>query len=85
MTLVLSWGIQGSHEMPRLIHPVSFETPYTTSLSELFCTTKLRPTRLQSDRTHPAIAGQFLKLLQESNIYQTEAWFQQTILGQGLG
>jgi hypothetical protein len=40
MTLALSWGIQASHEMPLLIHSVSFETPCTTSLSGLFCTTK---------------------------------------------
>jgi len=40
MTLALSWGIQASHEMPLLIHPVSLETPHTATLSGLFCTTK---------------------------------------------
>ena len=41
MTLALSWGIQASHEMPHPIYPVSFETPFTATLSGLFCTTKL--------------------------------------------
>jgi len=36
----LSWGIQASHEMPHPIYPVSFETPFTATLSGLFCTTK---------------------------------------------
>ena len=40
MTLALSWGIQASHEMPHPIYPVSFETPFTATLSGLFCTTK---------------------------------------------
>ena len=40
MTLALSWGIQASHEIPLLIHPVSLETPHTATLSGLFCTTK---------------------------------------------
>ncbi|MGB6014789.1 MAG: hypothetical protein WBG32_08685 [Nodosilinea sp.] len=40
MSLALSWGIHASHEMPRFIHTVSFETPCTATLSELFCTTK---------------------------------------------
>jgi hypothetical protein len=41
MTLALSWGIQASHEMPHPIYPVSFETPFTATLSGLFCTTKV--------------------------------------------
>ncbi|WP_397198245.1 formylglycine-generating enzyme family protein [Nodosilinea sp. LEGE 07298] len=40
MRLALSWGIQASHEMPLPIYPVSFGTPFTTTLSGLFCTTK---------------------------------------------
>jgi hypothetical protein len=40
MRLALSWGIQASHEMPLLVHPISFETPHTAILSGLFCTTK---------------------------------------------
>jgi hypothetical protein len=40
MRLALSWGIQASHEMPLLIHLVSFEIPDTETLSRLFCTTK---------------------------------------------
>jgi hypothetical protein len=40
MRLALSWGIQASHEMPLPIYPVSFETPFTATLSRLFCTTK---------------------------------------------
>lgn len=40
MRLALSWGIQASHGMRRFIDSVSFETPYTTSFSGLFCTTK---------------------------------------------
>jgi alkyl sulfatase BDS1-like metallo-beta-lactamase superfamily hydrolase len=40
MTMALSWGIQASHEMPHPIHPVSFETPFTATLSGLFRTTK---------------------------------------------
>jgi len=40
MMLALSWGIQASHEMPRPIYLVSLETPYTATLSGLFCTTK---------------------------------------------
>lgn len=38
--LALSWGIQASHEMPLPAYPVSFETLYTATLLELFCTTK---------------------------------------------
>jgi hypothetical protein len=40
MSLVLSWGIQASHETPRSIHPVSVETPCTATFLGLFCTTK---------------------------------------------
>ena len=48
MSLALSWGIQASHEMPRSIYPVSFETPCTATLSGLFCTTKMSNLRIIS-------------------------------------
>jgi hypothetical protein len=46
MILALSWGIQASHEMPLLIHLVSFEILCTASLLGLFCTTKLSDSNL---------------------------------------
>jgi hypothetical protein len=60
MRLALSWGIQASHEMPLPIYPVSFEIPFTATLSRLFCTTKdsMRwPVRRRSNMVDPSAIG----------------------------
>ena len=33
--------MQAFHEMPHPIYPISFQTPFTATLSGLFCTTNL--------------------------------------------